>query len=202
MEGYLTRKAASDVLKIHYNTLYKMAENKEIDSAVIGKQRMYDVKKYLSEKGINQTTANKKRICYCRVSSPKQKEDLKRQVDYMKKEYPYHEIITDVASGLNYEREGLKKLLVYAMEGELEEVVIAYKDRLTRFGYEMIEWIIKEKSNGKIKVLNNNEEMTPTEEISKDIVAIMNVYTAKINGLRKYKKPLTDEVLNTPIKNK
>lgn len=200
MEGYLTRKAASDVLKIHYNTLYKMAENKEIDSAVIGKQRMYDVKKYLSEKGINQTNANKKRICYCRVSSPKQKVDLKRQVDYMKKEYPYHEIITDVASGLNYEREGLKKLLAYAMEGELEEVVIAYKDRLTRFGYEMIEWIIKEKSNGKIKVLNNNEEMTPTEEISKDIVAIMNVYTAKINGLRKYKKPLTDEVLNTPIK--
>ncbi len=200
MEGYLTRKAASDVLKIHYNTLYKMAENKEIDSAVIGKQRMYDVKKYLSEKGINQTNANKKRICYCRVSSPKQKEDLKRQVDYMKKEYPYHEIITDVASGLNYEREGLKKLLAYAMEGELEEVVIAYKDRLTRFGYEMIEWIIKEKSNGKIKVLNNNEEMTPTEEISKDIVAIMNVYTAKINGLRKYKKPLTDEVLNTSTK--
>ena len=135
MEGYLTRKEASETLKIHYNTLYKMAENKEIDSVVIGKQRMYDVKKYLSEKGINQTNINKKRICYCRVSSPKQKEDLKRQVDYMKKEYPYHEIITDVASGLNYEREGLKKLLAYAMEGELEEVIIAYKDRLTRFGY-------------------------------------------------------------------
>jgi len=202
MEGYLTRKEASETLKIHYNTLYKMAENKEIDSVVIGKQRMYDVKKYLSEKGINQTNINKKRICYCRVSSPKQKEDLKMQVDYMKKEYPYHEIITDVASGLNYEREGLKKLLAYAMEGELEEVIIAYKDRLTRFGYEMIEWIIKEKSNGKIKVLNNNEEMTPTEEISKDIVAIMNVYTAKINGLRKYKKPLTDEVLNTSVKKK
>jgi len=200
MEGYLTRKEASEALKIHYNTLYKMAENKEIDSVVIGKQRMYDVKKYLSEKGINQTNTNKKRICYCRVSSSKQKEDLKRQVDYMKKEYPYHEIITDVASGLNYEREGLKKLLAYAMEGDLEEVIIAYKDRLTRFGYEMIEWIIKEKSNGKIKVLNNNEEMTPTEEINKDIVAIMNVYIAKINGLRKYKKPLTDEVLNTTVK--
>ena len=138
MEGYLTRKEASDALKIHYNTLYKMAENKEIDSAVIGKQRMYDVKKYLSEKGINKTNANKRRICYCRVSSPKQKEDLKRQVDYMKKEYPYHEIITDVASGLNYEREGLKKLLAYAMEGELEEVVIAYKDRLCRIGYDLI----------------------------------------------------------------
>ena len=157
---------------------------------------MYNVKKYLNEKGISQQTTTKKRVCYCRVSSQKQKEDLTRQVEYMKKEYPYHEIITDVASGLNYERTGLKKLLTYAMEGELEEVVIAFKDRLTRFGYEMIEWIIKEKSNGKITVLNNNEEMTPTEEISKDIVAIMNVYTAKINGLRKYKKQITDELLN------
>ena len=201
MEGYLTRKVACDILKIHYNTLYKMAENKEIDSVIIGKQRMYNVKKYLSEKGINQLKPNKKRVCYCRVSSSKQKEDLKRQVDYMKKEYPYHEIITDIASGLNYNREGLKKLLGYAMDGEIEEVVIAYKDRLSRFGYEMIEWIIKDKSNGKIKILNNNEEMTPTEEITKDIVAIMNVYTAKINGLRKYKKKITEEVIKTSIKN-
>jgi len=201
MEGYLTRKVACDILKIHYNTLYKMAENKEIDSVIIGKQRMYDVKKYLSDKGITQSKLNKKRVCYCRVSSSKQKEDLKRQVDYMKKEYPYHEIITDIASGLNYNREGLKKLLGYAMDGEIEEVVIAYKDRLSRFGYEMIEWIIKDKSNGKIKILNNNEEMTPTEEITKDIVAIMNVYTAKINGLRKYKKKITEEVIKTSIKN-
>jgi excisionase family DNA binding protein len=197
MEGYLTRKEACDILKIHYNTLYKMAENKLIDSVVIGHQRMYNVKKYLNEKGISQQLSTKRRICYCRVSSQKQKEDLTRQVEYMKKEYPYHEILIDIASGLNYERAGLKKLLTYAMDGELEEVVISFKDRLTRFGYEMIEWIIKEKSNGKIKVLNNNEEMTPTEEISKDIVAIMNVYTAKINGLRKYKKQITNELLNT-----
>jgi putative resolvase len=194
MEGFLTRREATKILKIHFNTLYKMAENKEIETTTIGKQQVYNVKKYLDEKGINQTSITKRRICYCRVSSQKQKEDLNRQIDYMKKEFPYHEIITDVASGLNYERPGLKKLLKYAMEGELEEVVIAFKDRLTRFGYEMIEWIIKEKSNGTIKILNNNEEMTPTEEISKDIVAIMNVYTAKINGLRKYKKQIQDEL--------
>jgi putative resolvase len=138
------------------------------------------LKKYLNEKGISQQLSTKRRICYCSVSSQKQKEDLIRQVEYMKKEYPYHEILIDIASGLNYERTGLKKLLTYAMDGELEEVVISFKDRLTRFGYKMIEWIIKEKSNGKIKVLNNNKEITPTEEISKDIVAIMNVYTAKI----------------------
>ena len=114
----------------------------------------------------------------------------------MKKEYPYHEIITNVASGLNYNREGLQKLLTHAMNGEVNEVVIAYKDRLTRFGFEMIEWIIKEKSNGVIKILNNNEEQTPTEEISKDIISIMNIYVAKVNGLRKYKKNLRKQLFN------
>ena len=114
----------------------------------------------------------------------------------MKKEYPYHEIITDVASGLNYNREGLQKLLTYAMNGEVNEVVIAYNDRLTRFGFDMIEWIIKEKSNGVIKILNNNEELTPTEEISKDIISIMNIYVAKVNGLRKYKKNLRKQLFN------
>lgn len=193
MEDYLPRREACKILNIHFNTLYKMAESKLIETAIIGKQQMYNVKKYLKDKGINQTTS-KRRVCYCRVSSQKQKEDLIRQVDYMKKEYPYHEIITDIASGLNYERPGLKKLLTYAMEGELDELIIAFKDRLTRFGYEMIEWIIKEKSNGKIKILNNNEELTPTEEISKDIIAIMNIYTAKINGLRKYKKQIANEL--------
>jgi len=117
----------------------------------------------------------------------------------MKKEYPYHEIITDVASGLNYNREGLQKLLTYAMNGEVNEVVIAYKDRLTRVGFEMIEWIIKEKSNGVIKILNNNEELTPTEEISKDIISIMNIYVAKVNGLRKYKKNIKKELKKTTV---
>jgi putative resolvase len=195
MEGFMTRKDASDALKIHYNTLYKLAENKEIETIMVGKQQLYNVKKYLQSKGVSSNVNNiKRRICYCRVSSQKQKEDLHRQIEYMTKEYPYHEIITDIASGLNYERPGLKKLLNYAMNGEVEELVIAYKDRLTRFGYEMIEWIINERSNGKIKVLNNNEEMTPTEEISKDIIAIMNVYVAKVNGLRKYKKQITEEL--------
>jgi predicted site-specific integrase-resolvase len=58
----------------------------------------------------------------------------------------------------------------------------------------MIEWLVKEKSDGVIKILNNNEETTPMEEISKDILSIMNIYVAKVNGLRKYKKQIKDEL--------
>ncbi len=73
-------------------------------------------------------------------------------------------------------------------------MVITYKDRLTRFGYEIIEYIIEKYSNGKIKVETKEEEQTPQEEIVKDIMSIMNVYVAKINGLRKYKKIIKDKI--------
>ena len=73
------------------------------------------------------------------------------------------------------------------IEGKIEEIVITYKDRLVRFGYELIEWLIEKYSNGKIKIINKKEEETTEEEITKDILQIMNVYVAKINGRRKNK---------------
>ena len=72
--------------------------------------------------------------------------------------------------------------------GKINELVVAYKDRLTRFGYELIEEIIKEYSNGKIIILNEKEELGQEEEMVKDVMALMNVYVAKMNGLRKYRK--------------
>jgi len=88
----------------------------------------------------------------------------------------------------------LKEIISEAINGEINEVVVAYKDRLTRFGYELIEWLIKEYSNGKIIVINRDEEATPTEELTKDILAIMNVYVAKVNGLRKYKTKMVNMI--------
>ena len=119
---------------------------------------------------------------------------MERQVEYMKEKYPTYEIITDIGSGLNFNRKGLNKIIDYGIKGEIEVVVVSYKDRMARFGYELIEKIIKEYSNGEIRIENKKEEETPQEEISKDIVSIMNVYVAKINGLRKYKKEIKKEI--------
>ena len=105
----------------------------------------------------------------------------------MKKKYPEHTIIKDIGSGINMNRKGLKKIMELAIEGKIKEVVITYKDRLTRFGYDMVEWLIEKYSNGKIKIINKKEEETPEEEITKDILQIMNVYVAKINGMRSNK---------------
>jgi len=143
-----------------------MVKRKEIEAIKIGRQQMYNVEKYLKNKGIKESKT-RRRICYCRVSSGKQIEDLKRQKLYMKERYPNYEIISDIGSGLNYKREGLKKIIDYGIKGEIEVLVIAYKDRLARIGYELIEWIIEEYSKGEIKIINKKEEETPEEEISK-----------------------------------
>ena len=191
---YIKRKEALKTLGICYKTLYKMAENKDIDSVKIGENTVYNVNKYLRERNV--VKKERKKICYCRVSSNKQKEDLERQVKYMKEKFPTYEIIKDIGSGLNYKRKGLEEILEKAISGEIEEIVIAYKDRLTRFGYEMIEWLISKYSNGKITIINKEEEETPVEELTKDIVSIMNVYVAKVNGLRKYKGQIKEEIEN------
>lgn len=91
-------------------------------------------------------------------------------------------IIEDIGSGLN-----LNKIIHLGIKGKINELVVAYKDRLTRFGFELIEEIITKYSNGKILILNKNHEISQEEELVKDVMAIMNVYVAKINGLKRYK---------------
>jgi predicted site-specific integrase-resolvase len=188
------RKRVLEVLKIHYQTLNQMSKRGDIEFVKINERRkMYNLDKYLKDHNLK-TKTNTKRICYCRVSSAKQKNDLERQVQQMIEAFPSYEIIKDIGSGLNFERKGLQKVIDLAIKGELEVLVIGYKDRLARIGYEMLENIIKRYSNGSILVLNKKEEETPEEEMTKDVMSIMNIYVAKINGLRKYKKVIKDEI--------
>jgi putative resolvase len=196
MENYKTRRETLEILGIHYSTLYRLAEKEEIETVKIGERQLYNVSKYLKKIKV-EDLSKKKKICYCRVSSSKQKEDLGRQIKFMEDKFPTYEIIKDIGSGLNLNREGLKKIIDLGIKGEIEEIVVTYKDRLARFGYDLIERIIKEYSNGKIIVINKDEEETPTEELTKDLVSIMNVYVAKINGLRKYKSKIKKEIKKT-----
>jgi len=130
---------------------------------------------------------HKLKICYVRVSSNSQKDDLERQIKYMKKRYPKHKIIKDIGSGINLNRKGLNKIIDWAIEGKIKEIVVAYKDRLARFGYTLIERIIEEYSDGKIKIINKEEGKEPQEELMEDVLQVMNVFVARMNGMRKYK---------------
>jgi predicted site-specific integrase-resolvase len=189
---YVPRRKVVEVLGIHYQTVANLVKRNEIEIIKIGKKFGYNLNKYIKDNNI--IINQKKSICYCRVSSQKQKEDLQRQINVMKEKYPNHIIISDIASGLNFKRKGLLDIINMAIKNEIEEVVISYKDRLARFGYELIETILKEHSNAKIKILNKTEEKTKEEELTEDIISIMNVYVAKINGLRKYKTEITKTI--------
>ena len=90
--------------------------------------------------------------------------DLKTQIKKMKKKYPKHLIIKDIGSGINMEIKGLKKIIKMAVDGLIGELVVTYKDRLARFGYELIEWLIKTYSNGEIKIIHKKDEQKLMEE--------------------------------------
>jgi predicted site-specific integrase-resolvase len=203
-------KEASKMLGIHPRTLYLWEKNGTIET-IRNKpngKRYYNVEKYLKEKGITCQKINKKeikcskttdiekekrvKICYARVSSAGQKEDLERQKEELKKKYPKHHLMEDIGSGINLTKRGIIKILELAIEGKIEEVVVVHKDRLARFGYDLIEWIIEKYSKGKITIINKKENMEPEEEMVKDVLQIMNVFVAKMNGRRKYNKKIED----------
>jgi predicted site-specific integrase-resolvase len=141
MSNFVTRKIVLETLNIHYNTLQNLVKRKEIEYVTIGRKRSYNLNKYIRDNNIQ--INKKENICYCRVSSKKQSEDLERQIEYMRNLYPNYRIISDIGSGLNFNRRGLIEIINMAINSKLENLIIAYKDRLARFGYELIEYIIK-----------------------------------------------------------
>ena len=198
MENYKGGKETAKLLGVHQRTLYLWEAKGIIETIRIpGNKRLYNVVRFLEDKKCKNNVCEnldeldnkeKLKICYVRVSSNNQKDDLERQKKLMIEKYPNYIIIEDVGSGLNLNKRGIKKIIHLAIAGKITELVIAYRDRLTRFGYELIEELIIKYSKGKITVLSENEKLEPEEEVIKDMMAIMNVYVAKMNGLRKYKK--------------
>ncbi len=127
-----------------------------------------------------------RKICYCRVSTASQKEDLERQINFFRIEYPGYEIVTDIGSGINFKRKGFNTILDLAIDGDVKEIVVTHKDRLCRFGFELIERIIQERSNGVIVVLNKTET-SPEQELTRDLISIITVFSSRLYGLRSNK---------------
>jgi len=125
-------------------------------------------------------------IGYCRISSNKQKDDLQRQVDNLTKyleslNKPY-EIITDIGSGINYKKKGLRDLLKKINNKEVDKIIVLYKDRLLRFGFELIEYMAN--LNGcEIEILDSTEK-TQQEELVEDLIQIVTVFSCRLQGKR------------------
>ena len=125
-------------------------------------------------------------IGYCRVSSNKQKDDLERQIENMKlyltsQGKPF-EIISDIGSGINYKKKGLKELIRRISQNKVEKVVVLYEDRLLRFGFELVEYIAS-LYNCDIEIIDNTEK-PEQQELVEDLAQIITVFSCKLQGKR------------------
>jgi excisionase family DNA binding protein len=178
---YITSREAAKQLGCHPNTLRKWANEGKISHIKTESgQRRYNIEAYL---GKHRPTIT---ICYCRVSSPKQRDDLERQAEFMRKRDPTAEIIKDIGSGLNYKRKGLLSILERALRGDRIKLVVAHTDRLARFGIDLIKHLI-ERNGGELVVLDQ-VTYSPEEELAKDLLYILHVFSGRLHGLRNYKK--------------
>lgn len=173
-------------IKEHYDisrtTLRRWAEEGRVDIRRLpGGKRLYlaeDIKRLVGEP----QHAIREKIIYARVSSSHQKEDLQRQIDELSRVYPEHRVISDIASGINFRRKGLQTLLDLVNEGAVGEVVVAFKDRLARFGFELVEDIFK---RHQVRLVVHNGDLGgDTRELSEDLLAVVNFFVARNNGRR------------------
>ena len=183
---YVASRKAAAMLGLHPQTLRRYANQGKIphyrNSAG---QRLYDVDAYLHG------TANPTVVCYCRVRSAKQRGDLNRQIAYMRELYPGAEIISDVAGGLNWKRRGLLSILERLHRGDKLEVVVAHRDRLARFGFDLIEWLVQQ--NGGSVVVLNQSDASPESELTEDLLAILHTFSCRMHGLRRYRTAIAQD---------
>ena len=183
---YVASRKAAAMLGLHPQTLRRYANQGKIphyrNSAG---QRLYDVDAYLHG------TAKPTVVCYCRVSSARQRGDLNRQIAHMRELYPDAEIISDVAGGLNWKRRGLLSILERLHLGDKLEVVVAHRDRLARFGFDLIEWLVQQ--NGGSVVVLNHSDASPESELTEDLLAILHTFSCRMHGLRRYRTAIAQD---------
>jgi predicted site-specific integrase-resolvase len=206
-EGFLPPEDAVRILKVSQNTLRKWEKDGRIQvmrAGGKGTHRRYNVKDFLRKQisgiPIEQKSVERKNIVYARVSTRNQSDNLKRQIELLHGKFPDYEVVSDIGSGINFKRKGLDYLLESAISGVLETVVVAYRDRLCRFGFELFERLFRRLSNAKIVVLDCRE-CSPNEELAEDILTVVTVFSARINGRKRYKRPTEEKTPSTHQEN-
>jgi excisionase family DNA binding protein len=194
-------------LGLSKNTVRQLADRGVIRTyRTEGGQRRFDlqsVREYI--RGEQEAQKRGQSILYCRVSSAKQKDDLERQIQFLRALFPEHRVISDIGSGINFKRPGLKTILELAMQGNLTELVVAHRDRLSRFCFDLIEWIIT-RNGGRVIVKDEDDgqQHSPEAELTEDLLSIITVFSCRIQGRRRYnnrkRKAEDDESKDLPHK--
>lgn len=180
---------ASKILGVSIQTLRRWEE----DGYLIPHHRSNRNTRYYSLDQLTQEKPKEEKaltVAYARVSSHDQKEDLERQAEALslyctKKGFDY-QVIKDLGSGMNYNKKGLQSLIKMILEGKIIRLVLTHKDRLLRFGAELI-FSICEAKQVEVVIINKGDEISFEEELAQDVLEIITVFSARLYGSRSKK---------------
>lgn len=164
-----------------------------------GNRRIYTDKDVAQALGRKISPIDRRTVAYARVSSQAQKPDLDNQVDLLQQfcaasGIVIGEFVKEIGGGLNFTRPKFLKIVDGIVTGRIECLVIAHKDRLARFGFELIRHLC-ETHNCKL-VIMDNEAVSPEQEMVQDMLAIVHCFSARLYGLRNYRKALRKALEN------
>ena len=190
----LTISEAAKLKGVAVSTLRRWeAEGKLIPERTANGHRRYDLAQLLGIKPDNAIT-----IGYARVSSHEQKPDLRRQKEVLElfcaQNGWQYQIIDDLGSGLNYSKRGLQRLIRMITDNQVERLVLTHKDRLLRFGSELI-FSLCEHFGTEVIIINRTEDASFEEDLAKDVLEIITVFSARLYGSRSHKnKKIVEEL--------
>ena len=182
---YVTPKEACEYLGVSISTLRRWDSEGKINSIrTPGGQRRFCIQEYEQKA--------KPTVLYARVSTHSQKDDLERQAEFLRQAYPNAELIREIGSGLNFRRRKFIAILERIYKGDIGCFVCAYPDRAVRFGFPLIEWLCQQA--GCQLVVLNERNLSPEQELVEDILSILHCFSARLYGLRKYKKQVEQAI--------
>ena len=186
---FMTPRDAAKALGYNVDYLRQLAKQGKIPTIrTPGGHLRYAIQEYIdAQRGADITT-----LCYCRVSGKAQADTLASQVTFMRQRYPEAEVIEDFGSGINFKRKGLQRILERLLRGDKLRIVVAHRDRLARFGGEVIRFLV-EQNGGEVVVLNQTS-LSPEQELTADLLEILHVFSSRMYGLRRY----TDKIKEDP----
>jgi excisionase family DNA binding protein len=200
MDNLVSISKAAKILGVSEITLRRWdREGRLIAAKTEGGHRRYDLSKIRPEIVHKfDFTDNRKTIAYARVSSHDQRADLERQKQVLElfcsKNGWTFDIISDLGSGMNYHKKGLKQLLNAVIDESAGRLVITHKDRLLRFGAELV-FAICEAKGVEVVIINKGDDTTFEEDLATDVLEIITVFSARLYGSRSKKnKKLLDSV--------
>ena len=198
MEHKYKPKEASQYIGRSISTLQRLDYSGKLKAHRTTTNRRYYTKEQLDTFLGKKAQTRRLQIAYARVSSYEQKPELQHQLEYIRnyvnaKGIILDQEITDIGSGLNYNRKKWNKLMDLVEENKVGKIYIAYKDRFIRFGYDWFNHFCQK--HGCDIVVLNNPSLSPEEELTQDLLTILHVFSSRSYGIRKYLKQIKKELM-------